>query len=558
MNRKIKISSNEGGVFTATNNRISFNIPEGKFYDLSKSYINLVSSIPVASNVGVVQPVISITNEAGSTGLQDYYRNSVLIKNIKFDNEMGNVENIQRSDILSDALVNYQEDDDMVVSHKYQDLVSVFGNSRSLDSIFMEKHSEGNVLSKNLLRQPVRVKCSDVMNFWKNKQYNGNKYGKGKLEVELNIDKIQVNQYLEAKYNKTGNAFDANSLVPWRQAGQLKNQFIDLSVTSNKDHKDNSKLVIGVMNATTAKVFNRLEDQCLFWVGQIITIRATASGTNAAAEAPTPQAGENLATGVERTIIRIDYNRGEADVGMPDHFEANNVSITLDSPLVTNVLDGTAKLAGMECVGKDNAFSGPNPFQVDFAELVMEEIVAPDMDGANNPISYTTYKTEEFDTPATQNFQRMFTCEPEAITLYITSPFGQAGGAQIGSKQNGINNYRLRIDNKDTSGRQIGLRLDGNGTTDPLHIQKLMTALLNSGKRLSNLLDVSLSSSDVQTDPQDYNTRCVTQNSDVARFLIAQVLPRTQREKQVQINLNSLGGRGVQRLCLFKEVERVI
>ena len=77
MNRKIKISSNEGGVFTATNNRISFNIPEGKFYDLSKSYINLVSSIPVASNVGVVQPVISITNEAGSTGLQDYYRNSV-------------------------------------------------------------------------------------------------------------------------------------------------------------------------------------------------------------------------------------------------------------------------------------------------------------------------------------------------------------------------------------------------------------------------------------------------------------------------------------------------
>ena len=137
MNRKIKISSNEGGVFTATNKCISFNIPEGKFYDLSKSYINLVSSIPVASDVGVVQPVISITNEAGSTGLQDYYRNSVLIKNIKFDNEMGNVENIQRSNILSDALVNYQEDDDMVVSHKYQDLVSVFGNSRTLYSIFM-------------------------------------------------------------------------------------------------------------------------------------------------------------------------------------------------------------------------------------------------------------------------------------------------------------------------------------------------------------------------------------------------------------------------------------
>ena len=31
MNRQIKISSVEGGVFTGNNNRISFNIPEGVF-----------------------------------------------------------------------------------------------------------------------------------------------------------------------------------------------------------------------------------------------------------------------------------------------------------------------------------------------------------------------------------------------------------------------------------------------------------------------------------------------------------------------------------------------
>ena len=58
MNKLIKISSNEGGVFTGTNNRISFNIPDMGVYDLSKSYINLVSSVPITSATGVVCPVI--------------------------------------------------------------------------------------------------------------------------------------------------------------------------------------------------------------------------------------------------------------------------------------------------------------------------------------------------------------------------------------------------------------------------------------------------------------------------------------------------------------------
>ena len=556
MNRKIKISSNEGGVFTSTNNRISFNIPDGKYYDLSKSYLNLVSSIPITTNnVGVVQPLVFITNEAGNASLFDYHRNSVLVKNIRFDNAMGNVENIQRSDILSSALINYKEDDDALVSHKYQDLVSTFGDSRTLDSIFMEKHTEGSVVSQNLLRQPVRIKCSDIMNFWNNKQYNSNKYGVGRLEVELNLDKVAVFQYLEKTYNKTGAAFNADSLIPWKQGNQDKNEFIQLNNTSNKDHFTNRKIVIGGMTAATPKVFNRLEDQCLFWVGQKLTIRATASGTNAAAAAPAVAAGEVLANGVERTIVAIDYNRGEADVGMPNHFEANNISITLDTALVTNVLDGTAQLSNIECVGVDCVFGD---FQVDFAELVMTEVAVPDMDGADAPISYTTYKTEEFDTPATQNFQRMFSVEPEAITLYITHPFGQAGDAQIHSKQNGINNYRLRIDNKDTSGRQIGLRQNGAQTTDPLHIQKLMTALQNSGKRLNNLLDVTLSTNDINPAPQNYNTRCAAINQDTAALVIGQVLPRTQKEKQIQVNINSNAGRGVQRLCLFKECEKVI
>ena len=61
MNKIIKIPSNEGGVFTAANNRVSFNIPSGRYYDLSKSYIQLMSSASVIaadSSKGVVIPRI--------------------------------------------------------------------------------------------------------------------------------------------------------------------------------------------------------------------------------------------------------------------------------------------------------------------------------------------------------------------------------------------------------------------------------------------------------------------------------------------------------------------
>ena len=50
MNSIVKINSNEGGVFNASNNRVSFDIPEGRYYDLSKAYLNIVMSCDVNVN----------------------------------------------------------------------------------------------------------------------------------------------------------------------------------------------------------------------------------------------------------------------------------------------------------------------------------------------------------------------------------------------------------------------------------------------------------------------------------------------------------------------------
>jgi len=199
-------------------------------------------------------------------------------------------------------------------------------------------------------------------------------------------------------------------------------------------------------------------------------------------------------------------------------------------------------------------------FQVDYAELVLEEVSMPDTSaGADAPIAYTSYSTEEFDTAVTQNLQRVFTCEPEAKTLYITVPyynFGNSDKIATHSYQADIESYRLRIDNKDTTSRNIELRGTGR-TNDPLHIQKQLTALNNSGKRLRNALENTQRTGYV-TGGQNYQGTIITMNDVNARLLIGQVLPVTDKQKQVQVNINCPTGKGVKRLVLFKEVNKVI
>ena len=556
MNKIVKINSNEGGIFTANNNRVSFNIPDDKYYDLSKSYIQLMSSVSVETGKGVVSVDPKYNFDGGVPHLA-YHNNSVLVKNINFSNMMGNVENIQRSDILTAAMDNYEEDVDAVVSHEFQDLFKVNPTSRSQDSIFVDANREGDIVSRQLREQPVRIKCSDLMNFWKNKQYNSMKYGKGRLEMELNIGKITPTQALGARNNvngiPNGAIFDTASLASFSQGSKSNNTFINLSSTVGAA---GDAIQIGLANQH--HVYNRLEDLACFYVGQQITIRAqTGNG------APLVAAVADQNTGAVRTITAIAYNRGETTASVPnvgitgavENF--GSISLTLDSSILTTALQNAQTVTGIQCVGVEATLGA---FQVDFAELILEEVANPDTSpAANAPISYTSYSTEEFDTVATQNFQRVFTCEPESKTLYITSPYYDVGDLDLNSThsyQADILNYRLRIDNKDTTSRNINLRTAGR-TNDPLHIQKQLTALNNSGKRLRNLLeDTRLTGFTI--DGQDYIPRLVAGGQDQSRLLIAQVLPVTKQEKQVQVIINCSAGKGVKRLVLFKEVNRVI
>ena len=607
----MKLTSNEGGAFDAQNNRVSFDIPAGRMFDLSTAYLNLVMSVPCNNEggVGCYIPVIRFANSAG-TAEDIVYDNSALIRSVKMDCELrGSIEDIQRCDILTHNLNNYSKSRFNQTSQLYERLCSEFAVSRTKGSIFNELHKEGNVPSRLLSRVPVRIKMSDIMNFCKTTQYNTGKYGKTRLELELNLDKLATPiQYLPA--NSSNDWVMANSAdlpvatlaenkgfpsvlvpvvtadalaklgsgaqLPQNQCFKMMNAVNVTAATANyystgrvsnnyKTFYPAQDLAAGQGTTTSGgmvpRIFNRLEDSP-FYVGQRLLVNSVGVGL-----------GGNDADQVA-IIERIDYNRGDGAGFSP---ATNPTGGGVDVPgtiaiTLQTALPGTAASpavpAGAAANGKtDIIFSGAlASFEVprcDYAELILEELTPANVQPEPDTITYSTYKTEEIDCAGTTNFQHQFMGHPNAVTMYITQPAIENGTARcIQSKQNQVESYRIRVNNKDTSSRKIFLRGRNNAgaggrglANDPLHTHKQQSALVNSDRLVKNLNEQALSI----TSNTGLSKDAFGSGTEAGNMLIGQVLPLTQMPKTIQVNIDAgNGGGGIANLAVFQEVVKEI
>jgi len=556
MNSQIKINSNEGGQFNASNNRVSFSIPEGNYYDLSKAYLNLVMSCDVtaqnetANGLGVYIPNI-VMNDSGG-GVENYgYQNSVLIRTVKMDCELrGNIEEIQRSDILTQNLNAYSYNTDQNESKLYTRLFQPYNISRNKGSLFTELHKEGQITSRNVSRQPIRILLSDLMNFCKTKQFNTGKYGKTTLELELNLDRLGtptqvlaggaanvdwVQTNVDASTNECGRLMNANAV------GNNANQYIRPVSANLSTFVVAQDAVAGINNGIVPRVFNRLEDSP-YHVGMKVVVTGTyvANGGNARGGA---------ALSVTRRIVSIQYNRGNGNgAGNSGVTESGSISITLNSPInAAGNLTGTEIYHDLLVRGDTCTFG--NGVVCEYAELVVEELNTANIQAEPESISYQTFKTEEVDCSSVQNYRHNFIAEPNAINLYITQPTDNTNRTIL-SRQNGVDNYRLRINNKDCSSRNIFLRDSGGNVrsngVDPLHIVKQSNALVNSDRLLKDLSE--------RTQDNSINTGSTTAKFNVNNMLIAQVLPITAMPKNIQVNIDCRTGQNLQNLCVFREV----
>ena len=528
MNRIVKINSQQGGSFTASNNLIDFKIPDDGVYDLSKSYINIISNVVQigtddANNggAGVYCPKITLNNDDGAEQ-QDNFNNVALIKNCSMRNQnVGLIEDIRRCDILRTNLYEYEKTFEEKMSDQRKNLVQTFSTSRNKNSIHRELHKEGSAESRNT-EGAIRIHLKELMNFGNVSAYDSQKYGKTDLHLECNFDKVRVAQYL------------GSTSADWTQGGRNANGGFNMSgalaLTADRRH-----IILG--SGATASKYNRLED-ILYWVGQKVIIKFDWTQGNGAKGARFAGANNNTAT---RRIAEIYYNRGDnkADfTGVP----VGGVCLRLSAPLDTGVDTalGTTELITSITITGDPTTS--NVISFDYAELVLEKIMNPPK--IQYPIQYSTFSTEEQNAEGQTQYSRQLTLEPSCINFFGFQP------SDIKSKLGSIINYRLRLNNEDLTNQDINTVVIGDkNQQDNIYYDRLNMTFGNAGIKLKNLLEVDRV---VNVDTGGYSDQLVTD-----KVILCNPIPMSNQNQLLQVNVRAEGG-NIGKLCFFKQLVKQI
>ena len=401
MNREIKISSNEGGSFSASQNRVSFTVPGDAVYDLSQSYINLNAIIDVveqdagASGIGVYIMDLEWTSTDAN---KPQFFNSSIVKNCSLSSARnGQIENIRRIDLLSNILKTYntsfQEHKSLAYKNASQNIESV--NNQQY-SIYRDINKVGNVKSKSNNNTPMKIMLGDLFDFaHQADELDTKKTGDLRIDLELNIDK------LEPKQRMLTGRFPAAALT-----------FDDI-------------VTPGDLNEVTTKCSFETLDQSPYYVGQKLQMSADGANTG-----PPP----NIAD-VQAVIETITEN---ANGTLTLTFEQNWGNLPAGGGTYINVRANDV----------DNVASAS--VSVNFAEVVLLQLAKNSSDF--DEIEYCTYSTEETNGNGLVNYQNQFQVEPEADSLIIVNPSPENG---LLSKANVINSHRIRQDQVDLTDRDV-------------------------------------------------------------------------------------------------------
>lgn len=223
----------------------------------------------------------------------------------------------------------------------------------------------------------------------------------------------------------------------------------------------------------------------------------------------------------------------------------NNGTITLT---FTEPLRSGATVSTGNTVSIISAASQTTPeLVVETAELVLRAVQPT---GVNpSQLQYRTYTTEEFNGNGATSFSRLFTIEPNCTNVYIMFP------NNIVSNNPNILSYRLRNDNIDLTDRDIYVYPN----KDTLYYDRLTMSLVNSSYNLQNLIEYVANPAGL-VPASIYN---VNSNDNNTLLVISNPLPFTPNEKQLQVNIETgnnglASNNGIQKMVLFKEVQRVI
>jgi len=397
MNKEIKISSDQGGNFTVTQNRLSYTVPDDGVYDMSRSYINLNAVINVTENEVATGTGVYIMDLKwkSQTANNPKFFNSSIVKNASIrSSRNGQIENIRRVDLLTNILKTYN------TSTQENKCLSYKAGSQLVDavdkqqySIYRDINKLGNVKSKANNNTPVKIPLSDLFDFCAQAtELDTQKTGRVRIDCELNIDKLEPQQKM--------------LINEWPAEANLLN---DLTTVGGQN------------TIVTQCAFTEMH-QSPYYVSQKLQLTATGNG-----------GAPNLAAEV-LTIQSISKNdNGTLTITTEQNFANLAVGQTYTA----------VSILAVEAVASSTV-------SVDFAELVLVKLNKSSSDF--DEIQYGTFSTDQSNGNSLNNYQRQFQVEAESDCVVIVQP---DSNNDLLSKSGIVDNYRLRLNNNDITDRSV-------------------------------------------------------------------------------------------------------
>ncbi len=392
MNQFIKVPGQEGGNYSAINNRVTVKIPQYGSYDLSTSYVNLRCSIQSSETDGIYLPYLYMKDDSGSAD-SNWYPNVAIVRDVKItSSKKGVIALNNRLDIIQSNLVRYRLNWDGYNRENYKNLFQSYDRHQQVGSVFRQLMKEGSTISREVTPD-IQIPLKDLDEFCHLDNFSTDIYGSLALEMNISFDRIGVGQILGPASADNGQTAGIN----WSQ-GDNRNAFANVGVGGD------------ALNLVTTAVYTNLADSN-FWVGQQLTFNATYTPGNL--------------TNEERKVVAISWSR-----------TTGKITLTLSSALADVSANG---LSSIVCYGKASNFT----FSCSKAEMVLEKLTNPP---APEPqTKYTTWLTEEDNLNGIVNLNKQYMIEPECVNLFVMK------NEDIYSLKDDMTSYRMRIDGVDIS-----------------------------------------------------------------------------------------------------------
>ncbi len=512
----IKLSAQEGGPFSATNNIVNFVIPAGQVYDLRDSFVTFRVSATTSQENALQTRIGDAVYQLGVklTGSNGHFANASLVRNVSMRCQArGQVENIRRIDQLYDALRTLE------VSQRAGKAEAYLGANSLVDAnglrhygIFTDSELLGATAS-SYREAFIQVRLGDLMDICNTRMYDGRRLGETQIRMELNIARVEAYVLTENVADSPLNEFED---IPFAAGAE--------NVTQIRVQTNNRRL-----GAAAGKHAIPSLDQMPFWVGCRIQVTATGRQQNAAA-APADLVVAN--GNADFRVTRIELS---------DVAPTRQVILTI-SPPIALVLDQGYEDLTLVSIG-NSADVNVSALSFNTCDITLKQLGAPPPISMPLSMPYATYRTiEDVGPTGVQRFQRMYEIQPECDG--IISCFPRSAVDDIFSINQDIDNFRVRCNQVDMTDRDIVV-------DSPLYYDRTAAGLGAMDLQVNNLEQNTGDCTVVASYEGAYAPAALKKT-----YLVSK-LPQTANAKAVQLNINC-GANQVSDISIFQHCPRVI